>query len=302
MKWQRPLPGLKVRKGRNGYATVLLHFSADPDGRTAEQRQQGLTKQAYLREHCLDFTSRAGKPVFGEDYDASVHEDASIFYVPDLPLYVGWDFGYHHPAVSFHQLHGDGAWWTLGEIMGESKTLARFVEEDFFPYLKSYFPASSSKKQTILYGADPAGKQVSDKSEHTSFTILHNYGIYPLSRKTPIDEGLTIIRQRMKATKDGKPGYKIHPDRCPILCEAYQGGLVYEEVKPDRPEKELPKKDGWYEHLVDTVRYAAVNALNLFASKPKEATPEKSEMGQLIDKVMVGKKRRHNDPDLGVYG
>lgn len=295
------IPGLLSRRGSNGYTTVLLHYSSDPDGRSAEQRRQGLTKQAFLREHCLDFTSRAGKPVFGEDYDSSVHEDSSIVYHSHLPLWVGWDFGYHHPAVSFHQLHGDGSWWTLGEILGENKSLARFVEEDYFPYLEANFPVGNAKR-LVLYGADPAGKQVSDKSEHTSFTILQNYGIFPLSKRSPIDEGLTLIRQAMRRTTEGKPGYKIHPDKCPILCEAYQGGLVYEEVKPGQPEKELPKKDGWYEHLIDTVRYQAVNSQNLFVHKPRVIPAEPTEFGKFVQSALKKGQKKVNDPELGAFG
>lgn len=294
------MPGLRARKGSNGYATVLLHFSADPDGRTAEQRQMGLTKSAYLREHCLDFTSRAGKPVFGEDYDPSVHEDPTVFYNPQLPLWVGLDFGYHHPAASFHQLHGDGGWWILGELMGEDKSLPRFLEEDFLPYLNTNFPAEGPKKRIVIYGADPAGKQVSDKSEHTSFTICQNYGIYPLSKKSPIDEGLTLIRQGLRRTVEGKPGLKIHPDRCPVLCEAFQGGLVYEEQKPGRPDKETPKKDGYYEHLVDTVRYKAVNSQTLYTAKPKAEVHEPGEVGKFLETQR--KPKRTADNDYGVWG
>lgn len=264
-------PGMKAWRGLNGYATILCHYTADPLGAQEAVRRVGTLESDFQRENNLDFTSFAGKPVYGSVYQPQIHEDSQIFYNPDLPLWVGWDFGYHRPAVHFSQFHPDGGWWLLGEILGEDQTLPRFVEDNYFPYLHLNFPKKDGQEtQLIIHAADPAGNQVTDKSEHTSFTILGTYGIFPRAKKTEINEGLTLISSSLGRQVMGKPGLKVNPVDCPITTDAFRGGYRYPEATAAVPEPRLPEKDGFYEHVMDTTRYVAVHALRLWTPKDKK--------------------------------
>jgi hypothetical protein len=205
-----------------------------------------------------------------------------------LPVWRGWDFGYHRPAVVYAQAHG--GFWLFGEVLGEDETLDQFLNNKVLPYEAALF-GDNLKNIKFLDAADPAGKQVSDKSEYTSFAILANKGIFPYARKTGINEGLTIVRQRIA---DGS--LQVHP-RCRLLLEGFRGGYRYPEPTPGLPEPLFPAKDGFYEHLMDALRYIAVNAFSVWAPKKKEKTDE-GPKPPFYDRIM---NRKKYDPDLGAY-
>jgi hypothetical protein len=259
------VPGLEARQNPNGYLVVRLHYSADPDGKTEEQRRQGIPEDEFEREHNLSFIVKSGSPVFGE-YSPVVHTSADLDYRPGAIVWAGIDFGYHHPAVVYAQKFGDDSFWVLGELMGTDISLPVFVTNYMKPYEGMHFPGAK-----FIYTADIAGQQVTDKTEHSSFMILNNYKIYPLTRKTEINAGLELIRKSLIATAEGKKGFKLNPNRAPLLAEALQGGYAYAPPKPGFQQREMPKKDGYYDHLVDALRYIMVNAYTLW-EKP-EAPP-----------------------------
>lgn len=278
------IPGTRVwRNSGNGFLSVLLHYSADPDTADAAARKSGMTIEDYEREHNLSFSSYAGKPAFPEWKPDFVTDSLPLN--PELPIWRGWDFGYHRPAVVWAQLHG--GLYVHGEVMGEGMTLQRFIDECVFPYQERIFPEGV----TYIDAADPAGKQVSDKSDHTSFTILSNRGIFPLAKKTEIKEGLTLIRNSMVADK-----FRSH-ERCKILNAGDAGGYRYPEATKGNPNPELPLKDGYFDHLQDARRYIVVNSMSLYLTKKKEKR-ELTREDKLYAKLRGTKGR---DRDLGDY-
>jgi hypothetical protein len=271
----------------NGFNCVLLHFSADPDGPDEDARRQGMADEDYKREHALDFTSFAGKPVYAAFSDKHVKE---TFFDPKFPVWRGWDFGYHRPAVVYAQVHG--GFWLLGEVLGEDMTLDEFLNKLVRPYEYALF---GNEKPKFHDAADPAGRQVSDKSEFTSFAILANNGIFPIARKTEIAEGLTIVRQRI-----ADQSLAVHP-RCRLLIEGFKGGYHYPEPTSGTPEPLYPLKDGFYDHLHDALRYIAVNAYSVWKPRtPKKQDPYEDLPPRVAD--VLRRKNKHYDPDFGVYG
>jgi len=274
---------------KNGFTVALLHFKADPEGATEAERRSGMTEEQYLREHDLDWSSWAGKPVYTNFTDKCV--DEGVFPSPNIPLYRSWDFGYHRPAVSWVQAHS--GFWVVGEAMGEDMTLNEFINTVALPYHETLIRSMpEDKKVKVIDVADPAGKQVTDKSEHTSFSILANHGIFPMARRSEINEGLTLLRQSIQ-----EGGFKVHP-RCRIIIEGMKGGYRYPEPTKGRPEPLFPLKDGYYDHLQDTLRYAAIHALSLRIPRKKEKRREAS----IVDRVLAARSARQVDNDLGIYG
>lgn len=278
------IPGAKAWKNPgNRFTCVLLHFTADPDGADEDARREGMPEDKFKREHGLDFSSFAGKPVYA-DYDDHKHLSSDIHYHPAHPLLRSFDFGYHRPAVTYAQVH-DGL-WVLGEVMGEDMTLERFMEDVVIPYEHNVF----GDKAKYINFADPAGRQVSDKSEHTSFSILSNYGIHPLAKKSEIGEGLTLIRMALSTKTGDKYQFQIHP-RCNILREGLKGGYRYPEATLANPNPLYPLKDGFYDHLQDTLRYMVVNNFRLYKPRPE---PVKELYPPLYESVLKRQKRDYS--------
>lgn len=165
-----------------------------------------------------------------------------------LPLIRGWDFGYQHPACVFMQLDGSQV-RVLGELMGKRTYLDDFVEDVVIPYQNLHFKNANR----FLDYCDPHGADKTDKPK-TSIQILNEKRIFPVYRRTYIQEGIKAVK-RFLDTKDrqGNSNFIIHP-RCKLLIEGLKGG--YHRLDGD----EDPEKDGYYDHcfaagtLIDTAR------------------------------------------------
>lgn len=265
----------------NGFTSVLLHFTADPDGASEEDRRRGMTEEDFKKEHGLDFSSYSGKPVY-PSFSDKLHVSENVYYDPRFPVWRGWDFGYHHPAVVYAQVHTD--FWVLGELMGEDESLEQFIRNKVLPYEDALF---GHDRDTVTFrdAADPAGRQVSDRSEHTSFAILANHGIFAVGHRTEIDEGLTLKRRELY-----QGTYKVHP-RCRFIIEANKGGYRYAEQKPGKPAPLSPMKDGFFEHIMDAERYLMVNTRSVWAAPPAKPQPKKGP--PLYNEVL--RNKQHDD-------
>lgn len=233
------------------------HPKKSPEWYEKIKREKIMTSQEIAQELDIDYTSSAGKPVF-PDFRKDKH--TGEFNVnPDKPIYRGWDFGYHHPAVVFAQFDDNDRLIVLDEVMGEDVLLEVFAKE----YVLNRFV---NHKAGFRDYCDPAGRQRSDKNEKTSIEILRGIGIYPIWRESSINEGLTLIRKMLIEDIAGRPALLIDK-RCRILIDGFSGYYHYPENREGRPESELPEKDGYYEHLQDALRYLVVNTKTMFPGK-----------------------------------
>jgi len=238
-----------------------LHWSRHPfkDNEWYEKikKEKIMTSQEIAQELDIDYTTSAGNPVFA-DFRKEKH--TGEFQVnPFKPIFRGWDFGYHHPAVVFAQFDDFERLIVLDEIMGEDILLEVFVKDYVLGKYKNH-------QGRFVDFCDPAGSHKNDVSEKTSIEILNSCGIYPIWRKSEIGEGLTIIRKMLIEDRAGKPAIMIDK-RCKVLIDGFLGGYHYPEKTEGKPEKELPEKDGYYEHLMDALRYIVVNTKTMFEVK-----------------------------------
>ena len=61
--------------------------------------------------------------------------------------------------------------------------------------------------------------------------------------------------------KPGRPAFLAHP-RCSILIDGFEAGYVFDDrkfVNAAFPNIRRPKKDGYYDHLQNTIEYAMLN-------------------------------------------
>lgn len=170
-----------------------------------------------------------------------------VEYIRNLPLIRGWDFGYNHPFCCWLQVVNNQV-RVLAECLGKQIYLDDFVREMVLPRQIDLF----GEPYSLADYCDPRGSDQSDKGV-TSVQILNSFHIYPRYRRTTINEGIRHIKGLMDTLRGdtGEPNFLIHP-RCQNLIEGLNGGYAREEGKDD------PRKDGFYDHGQDALRYACI--------------------------------------------
>lgn len=182
------------------------------------------------------------------DFDAKVHV-APVEYDSSLPLYRAMDFGFVNPFVCLWiQVDGEGRVRVIDEYLRRRATVEIHASE-----LKERTPCAEENVAGSF--CDPAGASVNDVSGTSAVRELRAMGIRTTYRKSRILEGIEQIRRIVRAG-DGKSRLLISP-KCDRLIEAME---CYHY--PETGEKELPEKDGVYDHPIDALRYFMVNFNN----------------------------------------
>lgn len=201
-------------------------------------------------------------------------------YIPSRPLIRVFDYGYHHPACSFHQIDAKGRWLILREVMGTDITI-----QEFGNYIKTMCKEWYPDAQYVDYG-DPAGLQKTDKSEKTSVEILASMGIFVTSKQSTYRERKEIIERKLSTLIDGLPSLLVD-ESCKTIIDGFLGGYhypVYKQGQGYNPAvMEIPFRDSFYEHLLNTVEYFAVNNFTGAESKEPDIAPLLKVIGPLKD-------------------
>lgn len=272
---EKILKGLELQKNQNGFWVIFCHYSADPEkdpernGREwYELAKTGMSEEQWQQEYEINFYARLGKRVFPE-FERETHIK-EVLYRDSAPLYLGWDFGWHHPAVVFCQMDDADRLLVLDEIIGDSINLYQFIEGFVYPKLMNYGIKIYGRRiqHQIISCCDPQGVQRTDSAEKSSVEILRSYGFLNVqSTKRSIQYGLDIVRKLLLKRSDGTPSLYVHP-RCVNLIEGFLGGYHYPENGSENPEK-----DGFYEHLFDALRYLVVRKFRPVETKKKKIGP-----------------------------
>jgi len=195
-----------------------------------------------------------GRP-FYEGFREEIHA-GDFTYNTQKMLIGSWDFGFHHPAFTVHQVDDMGRWYVLAELLGNEITIDKFCDQ-VSAFINVRFPGAVSWQH---YG-DPACAQHNDKSEKTSWQICKEKGFTLTCRQSTYRTRKEIIDGKLSKMINGKPTMLV--DRsCRIVIDGLLGGYHYPERKPGQANNENfenPFRDGYYEHLCNTVEYAAIN-------------------------------------------
>lgn len=242
--------GLTAHKNENGFTIARLHYLADED--KTEEWAEKLRKtypslDTWNQEMELDFTKASGKRMYVE-FTTELHI-SELTPIPLTTIWRGWDFGYGSPACVWAQVTPEGRLHLLGEVMGKETIINVFaVEVDKLS--KKLFPGFSFKD-----AGDPAGAFKSDKSARTSIDIVRKLiGARIQSRRLNVKQGINIIRNLIHPRDDGFVRLKVDP-KCKILIDGFLGGYT-------RDDDDDPIKDGYFDHLMDCVRYLASAVFN----------------------------------------
>lgn len=184
-----------------------------------------------------------------------------------------WDFGFHNPACTWHQMfkckEGKLHWTILHEYVPHELTAEQFaLSVDPVTGMPRGVLHETQKLfkdiplAMISDGGDAAGAQVTDKGPGPIIRLARpradgGFNLRFKYRKFPdIDPGLDLVRRCL--TQRCKCGYyllTIHR-RCQTVIEALAGGYHYPQERHGREIKPKPVKDGYYDNPADTVRYA----------------------------------------------
>jgi len=254
--------GMWTWTNRKGMRVIAIHDTADPDRRPEtpagkiwyeKAKSVTATDRDWAREHDIDFTIKEGDPFF-PNFNRAVHvQDCK--YDPKLPIARGWDFGRSRPAVVWCQLGRDLKLRILYSFMGKNMNIFRFA-----PLVVSETNLRFPRAQITDYG-DIAGAQESDKGA-TTFILMEQFGIEVVTRFSYLEEGLKIMEQKLMIGEDGTPNILIDP--CNVdLIDGFGGGYVLDTGASGKDEegklKNKPKKDGYFEHLMDALRYVMIH-------------------------------------------
>ena len=223
--------------------------------------------EAAKRKYLLGKTgfSIAGKPYY-QGFKHNLH--IGLFEaITGKELLVGWDFGFHFPAVLVTQIDLKDRWIWLREFLGRDITIDRFADY-IISQLNIFYPGC----RKIHFG-DPAANQRSDKSELTSAQILKSKGIDLITRWSSYRQRKEIIEGKLAKLSGDKPMLMLDRRRCEICVDGFLGGYHYPERKDTQQFEgrfELPYKDGFYDHLINSGEYIAVNIFDAVAMSNKQ--------------------------------
>jgi hypothetical protein len=213
--------------------------------------------------------SVVGTPVYKGYFKRGDHV-LPVEYDPTLPLYEGWDYGHHHPAVTWCQFQQGGAVLAvLGGVQGDSLFLETFaphvlrIREEWFPdsrplstdelrrradleRARRYFPSYASDPQPAsdsLYVhvdsiGDPSGGY--NNSQGTSLsaeTVLADFGIAVRSQTDanhPERRNFaiqTIAGYMQRSLPDGTPCFQVNAER--FLMISPERGIYSKAVLVD---------------------------------------------------------------------
>lgn len=205
-----------------------------------------------------------GKPVYhGFTYDVNVRP---LRVNESWPLLRGWDFGFNHPAVRWMQIDPmTGRCFLLREFLGKQQYLN--AEADGKPSVIDEVERITGElvgdSYPIFDYCDPHGADRKDNAISSVEMLQRDYGINCIYRREKIETGMEEIQNRILSKAFWSPSetdrmeslWLVDPS-CKVTIAAYMGGY-------HRDEEGRPRKDGYYDHLMDVDRYILVHNMNL---------------------------------------
>lgn len=276
--WYQVGTGLKVKQNKNGFEAVYLHYTADPkkDGTWFLKNRPKYTDDAWEREQEINFAVQAGLKYFPE-YRQEIHERTGLQPIEGTPLLRSFDPGYRRAGCTVSQLNSKGEWIVLAEFLSKDSPFRDFALHvkkrcsEMFP--KFHQRERRDDESDYIDYIDFAGRQVSSKSDKTDIQILNDLFIYPISSKQGKTIGFKIMRECLR--KHEFPEFFIDPNTCPLLVEGFRGAFHFKKDIEGKVPEEQYASDNDCIHLMDTLKYVAMNNPDLSRLITPEFRPKK---------------------------
>lgn len=186
------------------------------------------------------------------EFDPKVHVFSHEIDMPGVVWLAGMDFGFRAPTAilwAAHDLNGD-LW-----IMDERVESGRLLDE----HVKAILAGTGERAghawpKPQWLGVDPAGRNRNEQTGLSHIQILAQSGLTIRQKRLGVQDGLELLRARLKpAGEHARPRLYVHA-RCTVLLEC----LEKYHYAADKPYSMDPVKDG-YDHAVDALRYLVQN-------------------------------------------
>jgi hypothetical protein len=295
-EWPEAMRGLYGYVNKDDIQLAFLHYTADEDRCTVEWQTdaaKGYTNSRdRLRELEGDFSLAAGIGVYANDFSRSRHVISSYEPDPQSPIYRGWDFGYNGQAVGWYQFNHNGQLVWFDQVILKAVALPRVIQEvksRTLRWLQGGQHAADDNKhhlgitmlkpdaQVYDYG-DPSGESHNTRGQ-TDAALMSQHGMMLRSKPTSgrkrdlVEQGRKLLLPR----SDGKPGLLIaeNVEEMDDVVAGFGGGYHYDKPKEGKAEKEIPAKDGLYDHIFDQYQYVVDNISPIrFGSYETEPDPD----------------------------
>ena len=249
--------GIALFRQPGGLEAGAENLANLPGGRGYYERQVKVNPDWYVQRmvHNKPGYSRAGKPIYGDDYNDMLHvASADLPGSAHLPLHVGLDAG-GHPAAVFCQRMPSGQWHVLDELCGDHQTGAARFGQMLAQRLHERFrgwPAVGTCDPSALYGAD---RKAGEKDWSEIVAAQADIPVRPAPTNIPIARW-EAVRAPLKRLIDGKPGFLLSP-RCRVLRSGFNNAYHFKAIAgaTGRWSPEANKNDP-SSHVHDALQYA----------------------------------------------
>lgn len=250
-KDQMDAAGRVVNKDK-GPGLLVLHFSSYdnqenlPAGYIESMTASMSPDEIDRYVHGKWGTIIKGVPIYAKLLNPQLHI-REVPFDSSMRIVRGWDFGFNHPACVWLVIDALGRKNIAAELLGDKEHLdafARRVQEKH----KSLFGDTPT-----LDFCDPHGADQKD-SGPSSVEALRNLGIfceYERGIKDYVEPGIQLVRKELSNLIEGIPELTVSPK-----CTIARAGLFGKYVRDDDG---FPKKDGYYDHIMDALRYISYN-------------------------------------------
>lgn len=276
-----------------------------------------------------------GTPVYTGAFNRARHVATNNLPLnPSLAFHEAYDYGFHHPAVLFYQWAPWGWHRVLGGVMAEDMHL-----DEFLPHVQRIRALWFGEQDWIEACCDPAGANENSQGlRGTPVGVLKEWyrkhghqGVvpqfkpnanHPEVRRACIDTAATYMRHEAH----GEPCFQVDPERWIYLRKDEVGrleerfdsmfldGLELGYVLEEEPRHTnrlasfyVPKKDGWFEHLMNCFEYGVLHHVRelpdtakLTEQKFKQFVKEQEQLARLKRQAALAAKQA--DPDDDPWG
>lgn len=253
--------GLTLRRNKNGFTVLRLHYTADPAKRSPEwiaEARSGMDEARFLREYEIDYGAARGRKVFPEialNRSSIVVSPPYPTFPSSHPFYGGFDYGLRNPSAFLVFTWWDSILYCVWELYKPCLNIFSFADEmRSCPYWS----------QIRWIAADP---HIADRRYHNSIgnpsSILNQFieaGITRLSLAPNSEEAwLALIRQYWS----GEPRFRIFSS-CVNTIREFEEAVYDEPLTTRRPHLT--------EHIADYNNHA-LDACKYFMLSSPRSTP-----------------------------
>jgi hypothetical protein len=257
-----------------------LHPEHDDNWR--EALASGLTEAEIAQELDLSFAIPQGDPVFPET-QRKIHvvgaED--IEFIHKRPTYIGFDLGYHFPAMTIWQRNSRDQWMGHIEHLMYDCDFEEFCTEGLEVINTLYDRTKTPEMFCLPSDAKLPYRTKSASGAQNDLQVIRDiFGLRPHQTRfgpqevgTRANEGPRIkeMRAALKLRKDGEPGM-FWSENMEHYTDAMLGGYCYPESTKQGKFTEQPAENE-YTHVVDSAQ-ATITVYNRMVN-PDVMIPEK---------------------------